>query len=63
MCWDMSVGNGCLIRSLFGNRRLVLVGSLFRSPDLGKDGHDGESDEVQEIGTIVVVENSGTVGL
>lgn len=58
MCWDMPIGNGYLIRGLFGNRRLVLVGSLFRSPDLGEDGHDGESDEIQEIGTSVVVENS-----
>lgn len=45
MGWDMSIGNWCLIRRLFGNSRLMLVGGLFRTFDPGKDGHVGESDK------------------
>lgn len=44
MGWDMSIGNGCLGWRLFGNSRFVLVGGLFRTFNLGKDGHDRKSD-------------------
>ena len=56
VCGDMSVGNWYIIWSLVGNGRLVFVGGLLGSLDLGKDGHVGSRDGTQEIGASVVVE-------
>lgn len=46
VCWNMSIRNWCLICRLFGNGRLMLVGGLFRTLDLGKDGHCCKSDRL-----------------
>lgn len=58
MCWDVSVRNRCVCR-LFGNGRFVLVGGLFSTLDLGKDGHFGEvraTENISTVGTSVIMQ-------